>query len=71
MSPIDFLCNDCGASFELGVGSLASDDFEPGCPTCESTRVETDWDAVIGRFPEPGRPGSDARRPVAVVVREV
>jgi hypothetical protein len=66
--PIDFLCHDCGASFELGVASLASDDYRPGCPDCESDRVATDWDAVVGRFPAPG--GAEASRQVPVALRE-
>jgi DNA-directed RNA polymerase subunit RPC12/RpoP len=53
VSPIDYLCRDCGTSFEVGVGSLLSDDFEPGCPACESDQVETDWDAVGRRFGGP------------------
>jgi DNA-directed RNA polymerase subunit RPC12/RpoP len=50
VSPIDYLCRDCGASFEVGVGSLLTDDFQPGCPACESKEVQTDWDAVSNRF---------------------
>jgi hypothetical protein len=62
MSPIDYLCSDCGASFEIGVGSLLTDDYQPGCPVCESARVGTDWDAVSRRFgdvadPAPRRSG--------------
>jgi len=53
VSPIDYLCRECGASFEVGAGSLLSDDFAPGCPACESEHVETDWDAVTRRFGDP------------------
>ena len=54
MSPIDYLCRECGASFEVGVGSLLTDDYQPGCPACESEDVQTDWDAVARRFGDPG-----------------
>ncbi len=54
MSPIDYLCRECGTSFEVGVGSLLSDDYQPGCPACESEHVQTDWDAVSLRFGELG-----------------
>lgn len=50
MSPIDYLCRECGASFEVGVGSLLTDDYQPDCPACESEEVGTDWDAVAKRF---------------------
>jgi hypothetical protein len=50
VSPIDYLCRSCGASFEVGVGSLTSDDYRPGCPACDSGQVQTDWDAVARRF---------------------
>jgi DNA-directed RNA polymerase subunit RPC12/RpoP len=50
VSPIDYLCRDCGASFEVGVGSLLTDDYQPGCPACDSEDVQTDWDAVANRF---------------------
>jgi RNA polymerase subunit RPABC4/transcription elongation factor Spt4 len=50
VSPIDYLCRACGASFEVGVGSLLTDDYQPGCPACESGEVQTDWDAVATRF---------------------
>jgi hypothetical protein len=50
VSPIDYLCRACGASFEGGVGSLLTDDYQPGCPSCESEEVQTDWDAVATRF---------------------
>jgi len=53
VSPIDYRCRACGSSFEVGVGSLLTDDFEPGCPACESDQVETDWDAVARRFGDP------------------
>ena len=53
MSPIDYHCHDCGASFEVGVGSLLTDDYQPGCPDCESEDVQTDWDAVARRFGGP------------------
>jgi DNA-directed RNA polymerase subunit RPC12/RpoP len=50
MSPIDYLCRDCGASFAIGVSSLLSDDYRPDCPSCDSDAVGTDWDAVVRRF---------------------
>jgi hypothetical protein len=50
VSPIDYLCRDCGASFEVGVGSLLTDEYQPGCPACDSEDVQTDWDAVTSRF---------------------
>jgi DNA-directed RNA polymerase subunit RPC12/RpoP len=54
VSPIDYLCRDCGATFEVGVSSLLSDDYQPGCPACDGHEVQTDWDAVSRRFGEPG-----------------
>ena len=50
MSPIDYRCRECGAFFEVGVGSLLIDDYQPGCPACESEDAQTDWDAVVNRF---------------------
>jgi hypothetical protein len=50
VSPIDYRCLECGASFEVGTGSLLTDDYRPGCPGCESEDVQTDWDAVARRF---------------------
>jgi len=50
VSPIDYRCRECGATFEVGTGSLLTDDYEPGCPACESDDVQTDWDAVTRRF---------------------
>jgi hypothetical protein len=50
VSPIDYVCHECGASFEVGVGSLLSDDYQPGCPACDGKNVQTDWDAVTERF---------------------
>lgn len=66
MSPIDYLCRECGASFEVGVGSLLSDDYRPGCPSCESEEVKTDWDAVARRFGDPAE--TMAEEPAAVLV---
>jgi DNA-directed RNA polymerase subunit RPC12/RpoP len=70
VSPIDYLCRDCGASFEVGVGSLLSDDYRPGCPSCESDQVGTDWDAVVRRFGEPGVPVEDPEAAAPAAVRE-
>ena len=67
MSPIDYLCRDCGASFEVGVGSLLTDDYRPGCPTCESDEVSTDWDAVARRFGDQAEAITET--PAAVMVR--
>jgi len=53
VSPIDYRCRECGAPFEVGVGSLLTDDYQPGCPACESENVQTDWDAVARRFGDP------------------
>jgi predicted nucleic acid-binding Zn ribbon protein len=68
VSPIDYHCCECGASFEVGLGSLLTDDYQPSCPACESEDVQTDWDAVARRFGGPGdttvEPG-DAFPPVA------
>ncbi len=66
MSPIDYRCGECGASFEVGAGSLLTDDYQPGCPACESKDVQTDWDAVSRRFGKlgaapPGRRQSSTR----------
>ena len=65
VSPIDYHCCECGASFEVGVGSLLTDDYRPGCPACESEDVQTDWDAVARRF---GGPGDAIVEPHAAVV---
>lgn len=70
MSPIDYLCRECGASFEVGVGSLLSDDYRPGCPTCESAEVGTDWDAVARRFGDHAETTAEAPAAVLVPARE-
>ena len=70
MSPIDYLCRDCGASFEVGVGSLLSDDYSPDCPACDSDHVGTDWDAVLRRFGDPPAPGEGPKAAVPATVRE-
>jgi DNA-directed RNA polymerase subunit RPC12/RpoP len=69
MSPIDYLCRECGSSFEVGVGLLLSDDYRPDCPSCQSDEVGTDWDAVVGRFGEPSLPGMDLKAAVPAAVR--
>jgi hypothetical protein len=63
VSPIDYRCRTCGASFEIGVASLTTDDYRPGCPACESDEVQTDWDAVARRF---GDHTGEAAEPAAV-----
>jgi DNA-directed RNA polymerase subunit RPC12/RpoP len=70
MSPIDYLCRDCGSSFEVGVGSLLSDDFRPGCPSCESDQVGTDWNAVVRRFGEPGLSDEETKAAVPAAARQ-
>jgi len=70
LCPIDYLCRDCGASFEVGVGFLLSDDFRPGCPACESADVATDWDAVGRRFGEPSDDVAGEPAAVPVAARE-
>jgi predicted nucleic acid-binding Zn ribbon protein len=50
VSPIDHLCSECGASFEVGLRSLLSDDSRLRCPECRSDAVRTDWNAVSARF---------------------
>ena len=70
MSPIDYLCRDCGASFEVGVGSLVSDDYRPGCPACDSEQVGADWDAVVRRFGEPARSDEETGASVPAAVHE-
>jgi hypothetical protein len=70
LSPIDYLCRDCGSSFEVGVGSLLSDDYRPDCPACDSDQVGTDWDAVVGRFGELGPSEEDLEAVVPAAARE-
>jgi hypothetical protein len=70
VSPIDYHCRECGASFEVGVGSLLTDDFQPGCPACESEEVSTDWDAVARRFGDQTEAIVEAPAPVMVPARE-
>jgi predicted nucleic acid-binding Zn ribbon protein len=70
MSPIDYRCRECGASFEVGVGSLLTDDYQPGCPACESEDVQTDWDAVGRRFGDPADATVEPNAAVAVPGRE-
>jgi hypothetical protein len=67
VSPIDYRCRECGASFEVGVGSLLSDDYQPGCPGCKSVDVQTDWDAVTRRFGDPA--DAVAERPAPALAR--
>ena len=69
MSPIDYRCRDCGASFEVGVGSLLSDDYRADCPECDSVRVATDWDAVVRRFGEPALSDEELKAAVPTAVR--
>jgi DNA-directed RNA polymerase subunit RPC12/RpoP len=69
MSPIDYLCRRCGSSFEVGVGSLLSDDYRPGCPACDSDQVNTDWDAVVRRFGDAGPSAEDPKAAVPAAVR--
>jgi hypothetical protein len=70
MSPIDYLCRECGSPFEVGVGSLLSDDYRPGCPSCDSDEVGPDWDAVVRRFGVPSLPGVDLKTAVPAAARE-
>jgi DNA-directed RNA polymerase subunit RPC12/RpoP len=70
VSPIDYLCRDCGASFEIGVSSLLSDDYRPDCPTCDSNDVGTDWDAVVRRFGDTPSLDKEPHAAVPSTVRE-
>jgi putative FmdB family regulatory protein len=71
VSPIDYRCRECGASFEVGVGSLLTDDYQPDCPACESEDVQTDWDAVVNRFGDPADVIAQPPAPVLTPAREV
>lgn len=53
MSPIDYQCRDCGASFAIGVSSLLTGAHPPGCPVCDSEHVAADWEALARRYSEP------------------
>jgi RNA polymerase subunit RPABC4/transcription elongation factor Spt4 len=71
VSPIDYRCRECGASLEVGVGSLLTDDYQPDCPACESEDVQTDWDAVVNRFVDPANAVVEPLAAVKMPAREV
>jgi hypothetical protein len=70
MSRIDYLCRECGSTFEVGVGLLLSDDYRPDCPSCQSDEVGTDWDAVVGRFGDAGPSVEDPKAAAPAALRE-
>jgi len=69
VSPIDHGYRDCGASFEVGLGSLLSDDYRADCLECDSVRVAADWDAVVRRFGEPPLSDEELKAAVPTAVR--
>jgi DNA-directed RNA polymerase subunit RPC12/RpoP len=49
MSPVDFVCLDCGAAFAIGVSRLSQAGADLACPDCDSREVGADLAAIARR----------------------
>ena len=59
MTPIDFICRDCGAHFAVGISSRGVDDPYPRCPVCASGTIDADLVALLKRGREMLDPADD------------
>ena len=46
MSPVDFICWDCGSDFEVGVRETTPDSPPVTCPICGSDLIAADFAAI-------------------------